>query len=114
MDFVDEALSLSRKNHEKHIEGKTLIWLGRIWGKKDSNSVEKSDEYFRQGMKILEALGTKPDLSLGYLYWGELSAEQARKEKALGDLKNAEKGFKEMVMTYWLRETRDLLQKLTS
>ncbi len=75
--------------------------------------MEESVECFRQGVKILKALGTRPDLSMGYLFWGELSAEQGLKEKAMEKLKNAEKGFEEMEVMHWLGETRAVLEKLT-
>ncbi len=63
-------------------------------------------------MEILETLSTKPDLSIGYLFLGELYADRGLREKAMDNLKKAEGMFEEMGMEYWLHETRAVLEKL--
>ena len=74
--------------------------------------MEKSDEYFDQGVKILDALGTKPDRSMGYLFWGMFYADHGFRDKALEILEKAELCFIEMGAKHWLEETRTVLETL--
>ena len=112
LEYIKKANLQAQKNLEKHVEGKTLIWLGRVWGRKDSKTMEKSDEYFDQGVKILDALGTKPDRSMGYLFWGMFYADHGFRDKALEILEKAELCFIEMGAKHWLEETRTVLETL--
>jgi tetratricopeptide (TPR) repeat protein len=110
--FIEEALKLSQKNSEKHLEGASWTWLGRILGKTDPSQSDKAEEYILKGIKILEEMNVKPWCSEGYLCLGELYADTGKREKALQNLKKAEGMFKEMGMDYWLARTQGVLGRL--
>ena len=57
-------------------------------------------------------LNTKPHLSQGYLYLGDLYNQIRRKDEALKYLRKAEGMFKEMEMDYYLNKTQELLARL--
>jgi tetratricopeptide (TPR) repeat protein len=81
---VEQALRLSQKNNEKHWEGCSRIWLGRILGKTERAPDGSEDEYIFQGMKILDELRIKPLSTQGHLFLGEQYADRGHQEKALG------------------------------
>ncbi len=109
---IEEALRLSRNSSEKHLEGASLTWLGRILGKTDPSQSDKAEEYIVKGVRILEEIGIKPWCSEGYLCLGELYADTGKEEKALENLKRAEKAFQEMKMDYWLSRTGKVLGRM--
>jgi tetratricopeptide (TPR) repeat protein len=112
LSFIEEALKLSQKNSEKHLEGASWTWLGRILGKTDPSQGDKAEGYILKGIKILDEVSIKPWCSEGYLYLGELYADTGKREKALENLKRAEKAFQEMGMDYWLARTQGVLERL--
>ena len=110
--LVEEALKLSQQNSERHLEGASWTWLGRILGKTDPSQSEKAKECTVKGIKILEEMGIKPWYSEGYLCLGELYADIGKREKALQNLKKAEGMFQEMGMDYWLARTQEIIGRL--
>jgi len=46
--FIEEALKLSQKNSEKHFEGASWTWLGRILGKTDPSQSDKAESMFQE------------------------------------------------------------------
>ena len=73
----------------------------------------EAEKYILQGIKKLDELGNKPTCAHGYLYLGELHADRGRKDTALENVVKAEGMFQEMGMDYWLRQTREVLGRLT-
>ncbi len=63
-------------------------------------------------MKICDELKLKPWSAQGYLFLGELYADKGQSEKALENLKKAERMFREMGMDYWLDKTQEILGTL--
>jgi len=110
--FIEEALKLSQKNSEKHLEGASWTWLGRILGKTDPSQSDKAEECIVKGIKILEEMGIKPWCSEGYLCLGELYADTGKREKALQNMKKAERMFQKMGMDYWLARTQEVMRRL--
>ena len=86
--------------------------MGRILGKTDPSQSDKAAECIVKGIKILDAMKVKPWCSEGYFCLGELYADTNQREKALENLKKAEKAFQEMGMDYWLSRTRKVLAKM--
>ena len=109
---MKEAFRLSEKNQEKHYAGKSLIWLGRLTGKAESQKENEAVEYIQRGLKILSALQTKPDVSIAHLFLGEIYWSLGLANKAACFLKNAAAMFEEMGMDYWLDKTQDILVQL--
>jgi tetratricopeptide (TPR) repeat protein len=111
-NFIEEALRLSKKNSEKHLEGASWTWLGRILGKTESSQSYKAEAHILKGIKILDERKIKPGFSEGYLYLGELYADTGKKEKALEILKKTEGNFREMGMGYWVTKTQEILGRI--
>jgi tetratricopeptide (TPR) repeat protein len=109
---MEEALMLSRKNHEKGWEGVALVGLGRVLGKKEPQQKEKVEEYFYDGLGILDEQRLKPWYAQGRLNLGEFYLDAGQKEKALENLKEAEALFQEMGMEYWLAKAQEALAKI--
>ena len=110
--LMEETCELSRKNNEKYMEGVSLTWLGRILGKGDWTEDKRAEESILSGIKILESLGTRPDLSSGHLFLGELYGHLGRKEDALKFLNKAWTMFHEMGMGYWQDVVGEIQDKL--
>ena len=109
---IEKALRLAQEKNEKHWEGISKIWLGRISGKTERVLGRRGEEYISQGISMLNALKVKPWCAQGYLFLGELYADTGSKEKALENLKRAKGMFQEMGMDYWLGETRKIVGRL--
>ena len=109
---MEEAVSLSQKYGEKHMEGLSWILLGRILGRTETAQIHKAEEYILQGMKIVDELKLKPLYAQGHLFLGELYANSGQKEKALENLKRAETMFQEMGMAYYLGKAQEVLATL--
>ena len=60
-------------------------------------------------MEIFHELKMRPNVSMGYLFMGELYLNVGEKEKSIENLKKAEGMFQKMGMDYWLGRTRDVL-----
>ena len=110
--FIEEALKLSQKNSEKHLEGASWTWSGRILGKTDPSQSDKAEACILKGIKILDEMNIKPWCSEGYFCLGELYADTGKREKALENLKKAEGMFQEMGMDYWLTRTQEVMRRL--
>ncbi|MDA3915802.1 MAG: AAA family ATPase [Deltaproteobacteria bacterium] len=110
--FAKECLRLSQKNNEKNIEGRALVWMGRIVGKTELDHHNKAEKYIFEGIKILQKLKVKPYLAQSYLSFGELYSDFNENDKAIENLKTAEAMFQEMGMDFWLNRTQNLLAEL--
>ncbi len=109
---AEEALKLAQINKEIHLEGSTMILLGRILGKLRSAKSSAAEANILQGIEILEVLKLRPFYSQGYLYLAELYADMGHEGKALETLKKAQQMFQEMGMDYWARKTQSLLKEV--
>ncbi len=109
---IEEALKISQNNNEKHLEGASWAFLGRILGKSDPSQSDTAAEYILKGIKILEDLKIKPWCAEGYLYLGELYAGTENREDALNNLRKAESMFQEIGMDHYLSKTKEILSRL--
>ena len=110
--LAQDALRLSQKNNEKHIEGWSWVLLGMISGKTEPLEINKAEECILKGIEICKELKIKAYYSLGHLYLGQLYLNGGQKEKALEDLKKAGGMFQEMGMDHWLARTEEVMQRL--
>ena len=79
---------------------------------------ENTEQYewivkIKEGLEILTELDTRPDISIGHLYLGELCAEMNQDKEAQSHLKKAEALFKEMSMDYWVEEAGKIMARHT-
>jgi tetratricopeptide (TPR) repeat protein len=109
---AEEALKLSQKSPRTWIEGFVWIQLGRICGKSKNSHIGEPVEYILRGIRILDELELKPLYAPGYLHLSELYADMGQKDRAMENLKKAEKMFREMGMSYWLAKTQEVVGRL--
>ena len=109
---IEEALKISQNNNEKHLEGASWAFLGRILGKTDLIQSDTAAEYILKGIKILEDLKIKPWCAEGHLYLGELYVDTGNREDALNNLRKAESMFQEIGMGHYLSKTQEILSRL--
>ena len=110
--YIDTALSIAERNTEKHVQGLSLIILGKIYAKTDSSQIEKAEGCIRQGITLLEKMNIRPHYATGYFDLGCLYTDIGQKYKASKTLKKAEKHFQEMKMDYWLTKTQEVIGRL--
>jgi tetratricopeptide (TPR) repeat protein len=99
---MEEALASARENYEIHMEGKTLLWLGRILAAPPIQEHGRAEQSIHDGIQILESLGARADMATGQLFLGELYADMGKKDMARDHLETACTLFREMGMDYWL------------
>jgi tetratricopeptide (TPR) repeat protein len=110
---IEEALKISQNNSEKHFEGASWVFLGRILGKTDDPSQSNTAaKHILKGIKILDELKIIPWFAEGHLYLGELYANTGNREEALNNLRKAESMFQELGMDYYLSKTKEILSRL--
>jgi len=109
---AEKSLYLAQENKERGFEGMAWTILGRIIGKREPTELGKAEEHILKGIRILDELKLRPNVSKGYLFLGELYADMGQKEKALENLNKAEKMFQEMGMDYWLAKTQEVLERV--
>jgi len=109
-DSVEKALELSKRHHEKLVEGQCLIWLGKVLYSMQSAENEQAEDSIQRGISILYELKTKHFLSIGYLILGEFYNAVGRHDESLKNLHLAEVMFQEMGMEYWLAKTQEVLE----
>ncbi|MGD8255943.1 MAG: adenylate/guanylate cyclase domain-containing protein [Desulfobacterales bacterium] len=101
------ALELSNKHDEKWIEGTSRIYLGSTIAQNDESNIKQAEESILKGIKILNARKIKPWSSIGYYILGKQQADIGIAEKAVSNLRKAEKLFKEMGMNYWVGKAQE-------
>jgi tetratricopeptide (TPR) repeat protein len=107
-ESVEKAIELSRDCSERHFEGISRVWLGRILGRENGSEVNKPQEHIYEGIKILDELGLEPFIAQGHLFLGELYKDRGCRKRAADNLNKSEKMFRDMGMDYWLKKTREV------
>ena len=100
------------KHYEKHAEGYSRIWLGRIIAKSDPSQHNRAEKSILKGIDISKSLKTRPTYAEGYLALGELYTDSGQTEKALENLKKAESMFEKMGMDFHLEKTKEVIKRL--
>ena len=111
-DSVEKALELSERHHEKLIEGRSLITLGKVLSKLQPTEIDQAEGSIKNGIGVLEELKSKPFLSIGYLVLGQFYADIGLQDESKKNLHLAECMFQEMGMDYWLHQTQEILSRL--
>ena len=102
----------TQKNNARLFEGWTWSVLGRAIGKKEHAEFDKSLEYIRKGIEILDEKKCRSILSYSYFFLGDIYNDMGRKDEALQYLKKAEAMFQEMGMNYYINKTQEVLERL--
>ena len=110
--FMQRALKLSQDDDEKLSEGLVWIWLGKVLEQTEPPRIDRAEESILKGIKILAELKLKALYSVGYLFLGELHLNKGARDKAIKNLKKADKMFRETGMDYWQDRTQKILGRL--
>jgi tetratricopeptide (TPR) repeat protein len=109
--FMNSSLSSAIDNDELYFKGRALIWHGRILGKLSNDASLEAMQRIEEGLEVLTELETKPDIAIGRLFIGELSAQENQENLATTHLKAADALFREMGMAYWIEETGKIMNR---
>jgi predicted ATPase len=110
--YCEKGLELAKENNETIYEAELRITLGNIVNKGDPTKWTEAEAIILTGLKMLSLRKLNPFYAQGLFYLGELYLDAGQKEKALKNLKKAEKMFKEMGMDYWLNKVNEILKRL--
>jgi tetratricopeptide (TPR) repeat protein len=110
--LAEDALRLSQKNNEKHVEAWSWLLLGTTMGKIKPLQIGKAGGCILKGIELGKEMGMKVVYSLGHLFLGQLYLSAGEKEKAMDNLKQSEAMFSEMGMDYWLGKSQEALETL--
>ena len=110
-NYLEKAVELAKNSNEKHLEGISQIWLGRMLGRIKPSQIDKAEKYILNGMEIHKKFQIKPEYARGCLFLGELYLNTVEKEKAIKNLKRSEEMFQEMGMDFWLTQTREVFSR---
>ena len=110
--FTQRSLKLSQDDDEKLSEAFAWIWLGKVLEKTEPPQIDRAEESILKGIKISTELKLKANYSVGYLFLGELHLNKGARDKAIKNLKKADKMFRETGMDYWQDRTQKILGRL--
>ena len=110
--FMNQSLTSAIENGESYFKGRALIWQGRILEKLSDKAPPEAEQRIEEGLETLSELDTKPDISIGHLFLGELYARRNQERAAKTHLKAAEASFKAMKMDYWIEETGRIMNHI--
>jgi len=94
--LAEKALTLARDQGEKHFEALSACWLGVILSGINPEKCNQAEELVLRGIEIVRELDLKSFLAIGYSYLGECYWNSGKKDRALENLKTAEKLFREL------------------
>src|SRR5262249_7180412 len=96
---ASEAMAI-RPNMAPHI-----LWLrADIAGHPDCFNPERAETYYRNSMAAAEAQGQRPFVAHCHLGLGRLSSRLGRRQEAEEHLAIARQMYREMEMTFWLKQ----------
>ena len=113
--YAEEFLELAVNGNCRGAEGAAKTLLGRVLGRKKLTKNNEAEKYIFEGIKILEELKLKTELSQhGYFPLGEFYANCDENDKAFDWLNKAESEFKNMGLDYNLSFCKSLIGKTIS
>lgn len=110
--LMDKALSLAIKENEIDIQGRSLMWKGRIAKQLPGQSSQGAESSILHGLEIFTDLDIKPDMAMGHLFLGEHHATISEPEKAMAYLDKAMTLFASMGMDYWFNHSRKMVDEM--
>ena len=105
----EQALEMSKKYKDKSSEGFSMIWLGRLLGRKDISQNKKAEDYIKLGISLIEELKMNNFVHEGYIWLGELYIDSTKYKSAIECFKNARNYFNEKEVYYLLSFTNSYL-----
>jgi hypothetical protein len=111
---LGEALRMSRVNGERYIEGRAMLWVGRVHGKADTCELAAAEEHIIGGISLLEKMNLRPWQAEGHMFAGELYTDSGQLGRAMTSLKKAQSMFQDMGMDHWSGRAEVSLGRLES
>jgi len=110
--LMDNALRLAIKENEIDIQGRALMWKGRIAAQLPNLSSQETESNITEGLALFTDLEIKPDVAMGLLFLGEHHAAISEPKQALVYLGKAKKSFASMGMDYWVNTAQKLVDDI--
>ena len=103
-DHARQAWDLSRVHEERANEASCLRVLGQLCATDDPPDRKAAEGYYRAALALASDIRMRPLLAHCYLGLGKLYLGTDRREEAQKQLAIARTMYRDMGMTYWLRE----------
>ena len=110
--LIDNALKLAIKENEIDIQGRSLMWKGRIATLLPHQSSQEAESNIIEGLDLFTDLEIKPDIAMGHLFLGEHYAAISEPKKAIFFIGKAMKSFESMGMDYWFNNAQKLVDNI--
>jgi len=110
--LMDNALRLAIKENEIDIQGRALMWKGRIAAQLPNLSSQETESNITEGLALFTDLEIKPDVAMGLLFLGEHHAAISEPKQALVYLGKAKKSFASMGMDCWVNTAQKLVDDI--
>jgi class 3 adenylate cyclase/tetratricopeptide (TPR) repeat protein len=113
-EYIDQALSLAQRNHQKLYEGLSWALHGRIIGRLKPDIPQQAEESIFKGKKILEDIQSKTYTAQVNALAGEFYAETGNTRQAKNYLNIAVQMFRDIGMPLEEEQARLLLDKINA
>jgi ATP/maltotriose-dependent transcriptional regulator MalT len=105
------ALELAEEQRERGHEAHAHCVLAESWAERDTPDLDRAEQHYRKGLAVAEQLGMRP--LAGHCHWGlgRLAGRRGDAEGARGALDAARELFREMEMSFWLRQLETVVRE---
>jgi tetratricopeptide (TPR) repeat protein len=104
LESAQRALDLSRDHKLRGHQAYALRLLGDIAAHRDASEAVQAEGQYYQGLVLADQLGMRPLVAHCHLGLGKLYRRTGKREQAQEHLSTATTMYREMWMTYWLRQ----------
>lgn len=111
LEHGERALKIALEAKSVSVEGKCRWVIGAIY--REMGEHGKSEDMFRQSVKLLEECGNRGEEVYAQYEYGLLLAAVARPAEAKEHLEKSLRMFRTMGMTLWVRKAEEALRRLT-
>src|SRR5262245_48417503 len=105
--FAEQALALARVRGRRGYEAWALRLLGEVLSRSDVREAERAEHHYHQAMTLGEELNMPPLLAHCHLGLGKLYRRSGNREPAGEHLARAERIYRELDMTFWLKAAHE-------
>jgi predicted ATPase len=111
-DYIEKSLKVATDGGARFWKEFWEIWLVRAYNWAEVSDYSQAEASLLNTIDIYSESELKPCCAMAYSVLGELYADTGQIENALKNLKKAESMMQEMGMDYWLRRTREVLERV--
>jgi tetratricopeptide (TPR) repeat protein len=99
-----EALATCRQRATRNFEASALHLLGDIAARREPPALDEATQNYRQALAVADELGMRPLVAHCHLGLGKVSRRAGDRQQAQEHFTTATTMYREMGMTYWLKE----------